>query len=81
MHILPFAIGGLLGGSILKKAFGGSKKPTPQPAPLPTPTRDDAAAEADRRLELARRRGGAADVLTGAYGAEATAGAKTTLGS
>jgi hypothetical protein len=63
-------------------ALSGGKKSTPQqPAPLPTPTRDDAAADADKRLELARRRGGAADILTGSYGAEAGQGGKTTLGS
>jgi hypothetical protein len=59
-----------------------SKKPAAQqPAPLPTATRDDAQTEVERRLELARRRGGAADVLTGSNGAEAGAGGKTTLGS
>jgi hypothetical protein len=80
----PFSlIGGLIGGPILKSIFG-KKKPKQQetiPAPLPTATRDDAQSEAEKRLELARRRGGAADIVTGAYGAEAPAGGKTVLGS
>lgn len=63
--------------------FGGKKStPTPvQPAPLPTATRDDARSEAEKRNELARRRGGAADIVTGSYGAATPAGGKTTLGS
>lgn len=82
MQILPFAVGGLLGGSLLKSIFGGgSKQPTVQPAPLPTATRDDAADAAAKQQELVRRRGGAADMVTGAYGAAAAAGGKTTLGS
>lgn len=78
MKVAKFLFSPLLSvvGALTKKP-----KPQVQPAPLPTPTRDDARSEAERRLELARRRGGAADIVTGAYGAEAPAGGKTTLGS
>lgn len=63
-------------------ALGLIKKPkkTAAPVPLPAVTRDDARAEADRRDELRRRRGGAADLVTGAGGAEAGATGKTVLG-
>lgn len=69
--------------SPLLSAVGLFKKPkVPKAmAPQPIATRDDARSEAERRLELARRRGGAADMATGAYGAEAPAGGKSTLGS
>lgn len=67
--------------SPLLSLFGGLlKKPKmPVAQPTPIPNRDDAAANA--RTELARRRGGAADMVTGAFGAPAPAGGKTTLGS
>lgn len=78
MQYAPYAVGGLLGGTLLKALF---KKPkaTPQPAP---PTRDDARDKAARELELAKRRGGAADIVTGPYGAEPSASSigKTSLG-
>lgn len=68
--------------SPLLSALGVFKSKSPKiPGPVPVPTRDDARTEADQRTELARRRGGAADVVTGAYGAEAGPGGKTTLGS
>lgn len=52
------------------------------PAPIASVTRDDAVAAANSRDELLRRKGGAADVLTGTRGAEApSATGKTTLGS
>lgn len=52
--------------------FGGGKK---SPKMLPGPvTRDDARDAADRQDELLRRRGAAADMLTGTAGAEASAG-------
>lgn len=43
-------------------------------------TRDDAREAAEREDELRKRRGGAADILTGAGGAEAGAGGRTQLG-
>jgi hypothetical protein len=69
--------------SPLLSALGIFKQKSPHvPQPSPVPTRDDAAAQADRITELTRRRGGAADMMTGAYGAEAVGGTgKTTLGS
>lgn len=79
MKILPNAVGGLLGGTLLKSLFKSPRTP----APLQPVTRDDARDAALRNDELLRRRGGAADIVTGAYGAEAAPGAtgKTTLGS
>jgi len=56
------------------KLLGIVPKAPKLPAPLPTPTFDDAAAKTATSDELARRRGGAADVITGAGGAEASAG-------
>lgn len=35
--VAPYAIGGLLGGSLLKKAFGGSKGGNKAPAASPAP--------------------------------------------
>lgn len=68
--ISPIA-GGLLG------VGGKKKKPV---APVPTATRDDAMTAVDD--ELLRRRGGAADILTGTTGAEAAlSGGKLVLGS
>lgn len=56
-----------LGSSLLSK-----KKALP--APLPNATRDDAAVLAERNMELLRRRGAAADMLTGTGGSEASMG-------
>jgi hypothetical protein len=74
---LPF------GGFGLASALLHKGKPAAaQPVPLPSATRDDAAAAADQADALRRRRGGAADMVTGAYGAEALGGTgKATLGS
>ena len=53
------------------------------PAPVPTPTRDDARDATATEDRLRKRRGGAADILTGSSGAEAASGAggKDALGS
>jgi len=59
----------------------GKKKKEEAARPLPIASRDTAREEADRRDELRRRRGGAADIVTGAMGAEAGAGGKQSLGS
>ena len=59
-----FARGGLLG-----VALGGKKKKGPA-APLLQATRDDATILAARDDALRLRRGSAADLLTGAAGAE-----------
>jgi hypothetical protein len=67
----------LSGFSLVKSLF---KKPSAPPIQQPV-TRDDARDQAARQDELLRRRGGAADIVTGSYGAEAPPGAKTTLGS
>lgn len=73
--------GGLLGGPLIKAIAGGGKKKKPI-QPLPQATRDDAAALADQEDELRRRKGGAADILTGVTGAEAAlSGGKLVLGS
>lgn len=56
------------------KLLGLVPKAPKLPAPLPAPTTDDAAAQTNMQDELARRRGGAADVITGAGGAEASGG-------
>lgn len=61
-----FLLGGLVGGLLGLK----SKKPAALPAPV---TRDDARAAADQDAELRRRRGAAADMITGTQGAEAAA--------
>ncbi|BBC99105.1 hypothetical protein [Sphingobium sp. YG1] len=63
------------------KAIGLVSTPGKAPKALPTVTRDEAAAQVAVNDELLRRKGGAADMLTGTGGAEAAAGAKTTLGS
>lgn len=64
------------------KTVGLIQTPGKPPAALPGAQRDDARAEIDREDELRRRRGGAADLVTGASGAEApTTGGKQTLGS
>lgn len=64
------------------KALGIISTPGKPPAPLPTVTRDTAAASIATEDELRKRRGGAADNITGAAGAEAPlTGGKLTLGS
>lgn len=66
--------------SPIAAAVGLFKKPK-IPAPAPAPTRDDVARQAIKEDALRKRRGGAADILTGAGGAEAAApGVKTLVG-
>lgn len=75
MKILKFAFFPLV------KVIGALTK-TPKPGEPARPVdRDDAQREADKRRELAGRRGGAADILTGGLGSEAGSGASATLGS
>lgn len=63
------------------KALGLLKTPGKAPTPIAAVTRDDARDQATQADELRRRRGGAADILTGPSGAEpAGATGKTTLG-
>lgn len=68
--------------SPLGAAVGLFKKPKDPPKPLPTVSRDDVISGIARDDMLRRRRGGAADMLTGATGAEVTAptSAKDLLG-
>ena len=61
----------------MKALMGGKMK---EPKPSATVTRDDARERAGIEDELRKRRGGAADILTGASGAEAGATGKTQLG-
>lgn len=65
------------------KAIAGSGKTPALPAPLPVPTLDTARQTIAASDALRRRRGGAADIVTGSGGAEAGAGSvgKATLGS
>lgn len=64
------------------KALGLVSTPGKPPAPLPTVTRDDAIVAAQSADELRRRKGAAADIVTGTGGAEAApTGGKLTLGS
>ena len=70
----------LLSLSPLAHAVGLFKKPKVA-APAPVATRDDAVRAAMKDDELRKRRGGAADILTGASGAEAAApGVKNLVG-
>lgn len=72
-------LGKLFGGAL--KALGIISTPGKPPSPLPTVTRDDAAAKIASDDELRRRKGMAADILTGARGSEAVlTGGKLTLG-
>lgn len=66
--VLPWVLGGVVGGL----ASGGGQKPAPAPA---QPTRDDAAAAIAAQDALTRRKGAAADIITGTTGAEAAKGA------
>jgi hypothetical protein len=67
---------------VLGSVLGIGGKPKAPIQPLPQATRDDAKAAAMANDELLRRKGGAADMLTGAMGAEAPrSGGKLTLGS
>lgn len=76
MKILKFAASPLLG------ILGIANKQPKIPGAQPTVTRDDAIAAMAQQDELAKRRGGAADIITGSGGAEASGtGGKSTLGS
>jgi hypothetical protein len=78
--MLTKQIGKALGGVL--KAVGIVSTPGKPPAPLRSVTRDDAAGQVAADDELRRRQGGAADIITGAGGAEAAlTGGKLTLGS
>ncbi len=66
-NVGKFLLTGLLGISL-----GGGKKPQAQ-QPLPAANRDDARTAAQRDDELRRRKGAAADLITGTQGAEASA--------
>lgn len=55
-------------------------KPKFNPKATPAVTRDDVRDNSELEDELRRRRGGAADILTGSGGAEAGATSKTVLG-
>lgn len=72
MSFVGKALGGigkfLLGGGLLGLGVKAlTKKPKPIGAP-PIATRDDARAQAERDALLARRRGAAADIISGASG-------------
>jgi hypothetical protein len=71
--LLPAVFG--VSGLLAKKALGGGKKKTPRPVLEPRPVRRDeertAMEEADA---LRRRKGAAADLITGVRGAEAGGG-------
>jgi len=73
MHILP-AIGAIFGiGSAVASIAKGAPKPQiiqPQRAAV----RDDALTATSMRDEMRRRKGAAADLITGTGGAEAAAG-------
>ncbi|GGD73975.1 hypothetical protein [Croceicoccus mobilis] len=71
-------VGRFVTGGVLGLAMGGKKKTVAQPGPV---SRDDAAMEAERNDALRKRRGGAADMLTGTGGAEAGGGAKFIAGN
>ena len=76
---LTRTIGKALGGVL--KAVGLVSTPGKVPVPLRSVTRDDAAATIAADDELRRRLGAAADIITGAGGAEAAlTGGKLTLG-
>lgn len=72
-------------GSVIRaplKMLGIVQSPGKAPKPLASVTRDEARDKAILADELRRRKGGAADLLTGSGGAEAAAGStgKTSLG-
>ena len=63
------------------KALGLISTPGKAPSPMGSVTRDDAAAQVASDDEIRRRKGGAADILTGSAGAEPVlTGGKLTLG-
>lgn len=69
MKAIPSLIGGVIGGGIIKKLFKKNKKEDPKVA-RPA-QRDDVAKRIAQESILRQRRGGAADLMTGAAGAEA----------
>lgn len=72
-------------GSVVRaplKVLGLVKSPGKAPTALPSVSRDDGIVTREMLDEARRRRGGAADILTGEGGAEAPAATgKPTLGS
>lgn len=72
------AIGNVIGAPL--KAIGLIPKMPSVPAATPPVTRDDALTAALKQNSLFARRGGAADQMTGASGAEAGATSRTILG-
>lgn len=79
MKVAKFLLSPLLAVTGL---LDGPKKKD-QPVAVGPVTRNSVREAADRNDELRRRRGGAADIVTGAYGAEPAAASigKATLGS
>lgn len=69
-------------GSVFHAIFGGGTKPKGTAAIVPTApvTRDSITEQAALEDALRKRRGGAADILTGPSGAEAGSTSSTTLG-
>ena len=67
-QVIPALIATVASIGAAKLLGGGSAR---QIVPLPDATRDDAAATVAANDALARRRGGAADILTGSSGATA----------
>lgn len=61
--------------------FAGLLKKPKAPVARPTATTDQAAMKAERQDVLARRNGAFSNMLTGAMGAESSAGGKRALGS
>jgi len=79
MKAAKFVASPLLGAvHVGKKLFAKPKAGAAVPG---VARRDTIRDQLDRELALLRRRGGAADIVTGAYGAEAPPGGKITLGS
>lgn len=79
--------GGLLGGGLLgvgaRAILGGGGSKKPQVLGQRPATRDDAMLAIERNDALRRRKGAAADLITGTRGAEAAAGStgRLVLGS
>jgi len=72
-----FGLLGIAGSKLI-----GGKKPAAAVQPLPMATRDDAKARVNLSDEMLRRKGGAADIITGVRGAEAPSpGGKLVLGA
>jgi len=80
MSFVGKALKSLFVGPLLGSVLGGGKKKQALGLPRPA-TRDDAAVLAERDAELARRRGAAADRVTGASGEPAGGLGRMILGS